>query len=98
VGGGTSRHARAEARPALRRRRHRRGGLHRARRGDPPRGAGRSVQVFDTLHPGEGASTRNVGITSGDLGETNSRSSTYGTELSLWQHGTIDRELELMAM
>jgi len=29
--------------------------------------AGRSVQVFDRLHPGEGASTRNGGITSGNL-------------------------------
>jgi glycine/D-amino acid oxidase-like deaminating enzyme len=29
--------------------------------------AGRSVQVFDKQHPGEGASTRNGGITSGNL-------------------------------
>ena len=29
--------------------------------------AGRSVQVFDREHPGEGASTRNGGITSGNL-------------------------------
>ncbi|MET7245325.1 FAD-binding oxidoreductase [Methylobacterium sp. EM32] len=29
--------------------------------------AGRSVQVFDRQHPGEGASTRNGGITSGNL-------------------------------
>jgi glycine/D-amino acid oxidase-like deaminating enzyme len=29
--------------------------------------AGRSVQIFDKQHPGEGASTRNGGITSGNL-------------------------------
>ncbi|WP_166802473.1 FAD-binding oxidoreductase, partial [Microvirga pakistanensis] len=29
--------------------------------------AGRSVQVFDKLRPGEGAATRNGGITSGTL-------------------------------
>src|SRR3954453_22527012 len=32
--------------------------------------AGRSVQVFDREHPGEGASTRNGGITSGNLRPT----------------------------
>lgn len=35
--------------------------------------AGRSVQVFDKLRPGEGASTRNGGITSGNLRPSNSQ-------------------------
>ena len=57
--------------------------------------AGRSVQVFDKQRPGEGASTRNGGITSGNLRPSNEKlASRFGpdTARALLEEGKAARE------
>ena len=57
--------------------------------------AGRSVQVFDKQRPGEGASTRNGGITSGNLRPTEARlSQQFGADVAfaILEEGKAARE------